>query len=794
MFNRKRLKLKFNSDWHIGSGTGIPGNVDSQVLRDEDGFPYVPGKTLTGILRDAAEWIAEARGGSWDKVLYSLFGNQPVTHGGLENSEASGAKLGIGSAELDNNFRECLKEFNRKNIDLISQLFSVHPGVKIDPNTGCSLKDHLFSIEKARTGCTLYAPVTLFQELDDKELKLLNDAVKAVRRIGGKRRRGAGDCRLELQDIEDESSNNYKSDKTKLNFSRDTEGYIKLDVRLKTLQSVIITRTAIGNEVRSDTEIPGAMMLAYYSQNILAPLLGQERAKQAVMKSEITVSGFLPEFDGKASMPVPLCLGELKEEKIPVNRLITPPSVHGKKQIKDLRTGYVTLNNKQENGIEYYSGASIKRVMHTHNTVDDSVQRPTERTGGLFTYEAVGAGQIFRGTVRFSPELWTEIENSRDRDLIFSRLAHDVHTFGRSRKDEYGTAELECLALDDEQQNLPLELIDGRNGKATGKYLVAYLLSDLLLRNKYQGYTVKLEDVKNALSEKLQVELEDIPDDEWLEADDAFISPLVGTRGHCVRSVRRESWLRGWTLPRTSLVFIKAGSIFMFKVKNPEAWDTERARAVMNNGLGERRAEGYGRIMLNPQFLCSSQSNISKHDNNNNNKHENDKSKINIKLPKDSADNKFILDLASDYAKRSFRQLARREAYDIVNKGSGIFKASWDERPSASQFGALREAAALLGTPLGKDIFINWVEAVTRKDRKENPWNKSWQNMLSDMACKVDTIIWEQKSFKSFKDNFPAELQPVLANLSEYMLGVFLDLLCEAVFDNEKRKEQELTE
>ena len=107
MFNRKRLKLKFNSDWHIGSGTGIPGNVDSQVLRDEDGFPYVPGKTLTGILRDAAEWIAETRGGSWDKVLYSLFGNQPVTHGVLENSEASGAKLGIGSAELDNNLREC---------------------------------------------------------------------------------------------------------------------------------------------------------------------------------------------------------------------------------------------------------------------------------------------------------------------------------------------------------------------------------------------------------------------------------------------------------------------------------------------------------------------------------------------------------------------------------------------------------------------------------------------------------------------------------------------------------------
>ena len=34
----------------------------------------------------------------------------------------------------------------------------------------------------------------------------------------------------------------------------------------------------------------------------------------------------------------------------------------------------------------------------------------------------------------------------------------------------------------------------------------------------------------------------------------------------------------------------------------------------------------------------------------------------------------FIETLKLDYATKSFRQLARREAYDIVNKGNGIFK------------------------------------------------------------------------------------------------------------------------
>ena len=47
------LRLEFLSDWHVGSGTGRPGNVDRLVTRDASGLPYVPAKTLTGIWRDA---------------------------------------------------------------------------------------------------------------------------------------------------------------------------------------------------------------------------------------------------------------------------------------------------------------------------------------------------------------------------------------------------------------------------------------------------------------------------------------------------------------------------------------------------------------------------------------------------------------------------------------------------------------------------------------------------------------------------------------------------------------------
>ena len=790
--SRKLLKLTFNSDWHVGSGAGIPGNVDSQVLRDGDGFPYVPGKTLTGMLRDAAEWIADTRGGKWPAVVISLFGNQPETHGGMEHTAAISAKIGIGSAELDKNIRDYIIKFSRKDtdIDMTAALFSVQPGVKIDVETGRSLDDHLFSTEKSRRDCVLYAPVVFMSELDDNENKLLNDAVKAVRRIGGKRRRGAGECSLALYNECDYKNLHEKN----FNFNFDFKNSVTLDIRLKTLQPVVITRTTLGNEVRSDTEIPGAMLLSYYINNVLAPL-GKERITRAVMNGEITVSSFLPEFDGKASMPVPLCLGELKEEKIPLNRLVTLPQ-DSKKQIKDLRTGYVTVSG--ENMI-YHSGAS-QRIVRTHNTVDDASQRPTEDVGGLFTYEAVRAGETFRGTLHIKANLWNEIKQYNE---ILSSLTYDQPALGRSRKDEYGDVELECAAAsaDDDLDLISTELIGGRNINAKGKYCVIYLLSDLLLRNKYQGYTVRLDDVRDALSQKLGVKLDDIPADEWEEdkTGDYSISPLGGTRGHCVRAVRRESWQRSWTLPRPSLVALKAGSVFMFKVSDPENWDNNKALTLMQDGLGERRTEGYGRIIINPPFLCGKNSEVIKSEDNNNLVYDNE-----LKLPENTEAKNFILKLAADAVKKNFRQTARREAYEIIKKDNGTPFASypnvrWSDRPSASQFGALREAAAAIDGNKNENknknemkIFKQWADAVSDKDRKaeNNPWKEPWQKMLRDMAEHPE-MIWELRPafkllFKHLKDN---KLESEFIRSSD-MLSLFIDLLCEAVFDEEKRKSQ----
>ena len=51
------LKISMESDWHVGAGAGR-GEIDRVVQRDTDDLPYIPAKTLTGILRDGCEQVA----------------------------------------------------------------------------------------------------------------------------------------------------------------------------------------------------------------------------------------------------------------------------------------------------------------------------------------------------------------------------------------------------------------------------------------------------------------------------------------------------------------------------------------------------------------------------------------------------------------------------------------------------------------------------------------------------------------------------------------------------------------
>ena len=45
--------IQFYSDWHCGSGLSSGADMDLLVVKDQNELPYVPGKTVKGLLREA---------------------------------------------------------------------------------------------------------------------------------------------------------------------------------------------------------------------------------------------------------------------------------------------------------------------------------------------------------------------------------------------------------------------------------------------------------------------------------------------------------------------------------------------------------------------------------------------------------------------------------------------------------------------------------------------------------------------------------------------------------------------
>ena len=67
------VTMQLLSDAIFGSGYSIPGGEDIAVLRDDDGYPYIPGSAVKGLLRESMENLIDWTGAD-PAVLTEIFG------------------------------------------------------------------------------------------------------------------------------------------------------------------------------------------------------------------------------------------------------------------------------------------------------------------------------------------------------------------------------------------------------------------------------------------------------------------------------------------------------------------------------------------------------------------------------------------------------------------------------------------------------------------------------------------------------------------------------------------------
>jgi CRISPR-associated protein Csx10 len=203
------LQLKLLSSTLVGSGLGFGANVDSDVVFDDTGIPYIPAKRIKGCLKDAATEVHEMFSlAKIDQVkIKSLFGEIKSVFGEPGSKTSAPvyfSNLYIKDYELNKNW---LNYFLKSGAysqfitqELILKAFSESRQQTKINDDGTAFDHSLRTIRVLKKGLTFYGSVRI--EANGEKLEQFLDTLLLAclnfRCFGTKRNRGFGevDCCL----------------------------------------------------------------------------------------------------------------------------------------------------------------------------------------------------------------------------------------------------------------------------------------------------------------------------------------------------------------------------------------------------------------------------------------------------------------------------------------------------------------------------------------------------------------------------------------------------------------------
>ncbi len=122
-------------------------------------------------------------------------------------------------------------------------------------------------------------------------------------------------------------------------------------------------------------------------------------------------------------------------------------------------------------------------------------------------------------------------------------------------------------------------MIHNLDVKTSSERLVIFFLSDALIRNQWGQYSTAKDDICACLADALE--------NSTITCEDAFIgATLLG------------GFNRKWGLPIPQATAIQMGSVLVINVP-PPGISTQVLQKLEEQGIGDRRAEGFGRIAIN---------------------------------------------------------------------------------------------------------------------------------------------------------------------------------------------------
>lgn len=203
-----KYKIDFYTFWHIGSGLSGGTYADNLVLKDSNGLPFIPGKTLKGLFKETSKEICRldpdlVEEGAISSVFGLEVGNNPISESNPLPSKSrfrddyklssTFFKDAVLSSTLAIKLLNAEGQDNNTEGRKAASLYEVISSTKITGN-GIAEDGSLRELEVC-VPLTLYGTIELFEEID---ISFLKYSAAMIKSIGLNRNRGLGRCKVTL--------------------------------------------------------------------------------------------------------------------------------------------------------------------------------------------------------------------------------------------------------------------------------------------------------------------------------------------------------------------------------------------------------------------------------------------------------------------------------------------------------------------------------------------------------------------------------------------------------------------
>lgn len=343
-----------------------------------------------------------------------------------------------------------------------------------------------------------------------------------------------------------------------------------LEIRITLREPLLVTGVANSEENSSialdyvpGSVLRGALIGAYLrGKGREFDLAGDEAGRSLFFSEEVRfLNGYLAHpVREKRALPRPLSWHMQKDDRNKPRRTLwdfalEPPRPDDPKNPKVEPRAYFWQSDDEEAPLPL---ASPDFYTNVHNASDE-VGKKGVGSSTVFRYEALAAGQNFVAYL-VGPEAQLQ---TLHKLLAQERAWH----LGGSRTAGYGWVEMDVSALTDWQE---AEAVDE---EIEGKTVVT-LLSDALLRDQFGQPTTDFNEALGAALERNDL----VPTESF-------------ARTHLVGGFNRK-----WGLPLPQQWAVARGSTFVYPSEVVSLADLQQ---LLDEGIGDRRNEGFGRVGVN---------------------------------------------------------------------------------------------------------------------------------------------------------------------------------------------------